>query len=84
MVSSARPAPRTWVGASACSSTSPSAVTRPAATVVPPTSTPMVTPLTAGTPYRFPKWMSRIPSRSMRARASGSVSPVISVSRWRP
>jgi len=38
----------------------------------------------AGHAQRFPKWMSRIPSRSIRARASGSVRPAISVSRCWP
>src|SRR5882672_12373062 len=47
MVSSAVPGPRAWVGAWWCSSTRPSAATRPAATVVPPTSTPTTTSDTA-------------------------------------
>src|SRR5258705_633082 len=51
MVSSAVPGPRAWVGAWWCSSTRPSAATRPAATVVPPTSTPITTSDTPSPPW---------------------------------
>src|SRR5512144_647517 len=55
MVSSAVPAPRSCVGTWTCSSTRPSALTRPAATVVPPTSTPIVMPLTGRALLQVPE-----------------------------
>src|SRR6266852_1401229 len=48
MVQTAVPGPRLRVGSSECASTSPSSVTRPAATTEPPRSTPIAGPVGLG------------------------------------
>ena len=77
------------VGALCQPITSPSAVTTPAAVVVPPISTPRINrlmrcrlPSTWG--YRLPKWQSSMPRLAAAARAAGVPRPTISVSRCRP